>query len=245
MAGIAAPTVWALRLALLLGLGLGAPADSPSSPGVSPEPARATCPPSSFQCRPSGVCVHLDWRCDSDPDCPDGSDEEACTVQPAPAASPCPCADLRDCQAAGHLHRGLYNCSRQPCPAGELRCPRDGTCIPLTWLCDGHRDCTDGDDELDCGTEPLREGDAPSMATVTAILANVTSLGNFTATSAGGDQGFLQPGSHRAVWGIAAGGVLLVGLATTSLALLYLRSRKPRVDLKDCLVFLERKTSPL
>lgn len=39
-------------------------------------PSAGSCLPTSFQCRTSGFCVPLIWRCDGDQDCPDGSDEE-------------------------------------------------------------------------------------------------------------------------------------------------------------------------
>lgn len=39
------------------------------------------------------------------------------------------------------------------CEAGQFRC-RDGGCILLAKMCDGHGDCKDGTDELDCGKAP-------------------------------------------------------------------------------------------
>ncbi|GMT03677.1 hypothetical protein PENTCL1PPCAC_25851, partial [Pristionchus entomophagus] len=36
----------------------------------------------------------------------------------------------------------------EPCPAEEeFRCRSSGRCIPVLWLCDGARDCAEGEDE--------------------------------------------------------------------------------------------------
>ena len=45
-------------------------------------------PCTEFQCH-SGECIPKGYRCDSDPDCQDGSDEFDC-----PTLDPSPCADL-------------------------------------------------------------------------------------------------------------------------------------------------------
>lgn len=52
--------------------------------GVSPEfcfslcAVKKTCAPSEFACE-NGQCVPGRWRCDGEPECPDGSDEADAT----------------------------------------------------------------------------------------------------------------------------------------------------------------------
>ncbi|XP_055093810.1 CD320 antigen [Symphalangus syndactylus] len=192
MARVGARRTGALGLALLLLLGLGLGLEAAASPLSTPTSARAagpssgSCPPTKFQCRTSGLCVPLTWRCDRDLDCSDGSDEEECRIEPCtqngqcppPSGLPCPCTGVSDC--SGGTDKKLRNCSRLACPAGELRCTLSDDCIPLTWRCDGHPDCPDSSDELGCGTnEILPEGDATTMGSP-VTLESVTSLGNAT-----------------------------------------------------------------
>ncbi|XP_015742068.1 subgroup A Rous sarcoma virus receptor pg950 isoform X1 [Coturnix japonica] len=51
---------------------------------------------------------------------------------------------------------GSGNGSLSRCPPGQFRCSEPpgahGECYPQDWLCDGHPDCDDGQDEWGCGT---------------------------------------------------------------------------------------------
>ncbi|XP_054981069.1 CD320 antigen [Sorex araneus] len=245
----------ALRLLLVLELGRQV-ALNPLPPGSrSLGQAQGSCPPSSFQCRSNGYCVPLTWRCDSDEDCPDGSDEEACRIEPCPQDGPCPqptgdpcsCDNIRDCPRGGEGRH--LNCSYPPCPAGELRCLLGAACIPHTWLCDGHPDCPDASDERSCGNQTSQEGNSTSTVTPEALESS-PSVSNSSA-SPPGDQLTDQPQNPSASWGVAVGAVLIIALAITSLGVYCLgfRRRPPRpwllLDLKNCLVLLDQKTSLL
>ncbi|EAW68936.1 CD320 molecule [Homo sapiens] len=275
MAQVGAWRTGALGLALLLLLGLGLGLEAAASPLSTPTSAQAagpssgSCPPTKFQCRTSGLCVPLTWRCDRDLDCSDGSDEEECRIEPCtqkgqcppPPGLPCPCTGVSDC--SGGTDKKLRNCSRLACLAGELRCTLSDDCIPLTWRCDGHPDCPDSSDELGCGTnEILPEGDATTMGppvtleSVTSLrnattmgppvtLESVPSVGNATSSSAGD-----QSGSPTAYGVIAAAAVLSASLVTATLLLLsWLRAQERLrplgllVAMKESLLLSEQKTS--
>ncbi|KAK0134412.1 Low-density lipoprotein receptor-related protein 8 [Merluccius polli] len=54
----------------------------PMSLPAYPVDARKTCAPAEFACL-NGQCVPGRWRCDGEPECPDGSDEAEVTCTPA------------------------------------------------------------------------------------------------------------------------------------------------------------------
>ncbi|EHH62257.1 8D6 antigen, partial [Macaca fascicularis] len=265
-----------LALRLLLGLGLGLEvAATPLSTRTSAQasgPSSGSCPPTKFQCRTSGLCVPLTWRCDRDFDCSDGSDEEECRIEPCtqngqcppPPGLPCPCTGVSDC--SGRTDKKLRNCSRPACPAGELRCTLSDDCIPLTWRCDGHPDCPDSSDELGCGTnETLLKGDATTTGPP-VTPESVTSVENVTSSSAGNQSGSPgvygviaaatsssagdQSGSSGVYGVIAAAAVLSASLVAVTLLLLsWLRAQERLrplgllVAMKESLLLSERKTS--
>ncbi|KAM9689007.1 CD320 antigen [Trichechus inunguis] len=208
-----------LRLLLGLGLGLGleatptlsrtsTPTPTPAGPSAqTPDPSTGSCPPTSFQCRTNGFCLPVAWRCDSDRDCADGSDEEECSIELCAQDGRCP----PPTGCLGGQGKSPHNCSPQPCPADELRCALGGACIPLTWRCDGHRDCPDSSDERGCGTtETFQGGNATSTGTP-VILESVTDLSN------AGDQDLGQPRNQSTLGVIAAAAVLSAALAAAAL----------------------------
>ncbi|XP_075831756.1 CD320 antigen isoform X2 [Microtus pennsylvanicus] len=257
--GVGRAAALCLALRLLLGLGLGleaAPAPAPAPTQVRVSGSRAdSCPTDNFQCITSGYCVPLSWRCDGDPDCSDGSDEEECRIEPCAqkgqcqplATRPCSCDDISGC--AADSDKNLLNCTLQPCQEGKLRCILGDVCIPHTWRCDGHPDCPDSSDELSCDTNT--ETDKISLednttATRTPMTPeNETSLRNATVASAG------NPSRNPNAYGvIAAAGVLsAVLVSATLLILLRLRGQgclaPPGllVAVKESLLLSERKTS--
>ncbi|KAK7799368.1 hypothetical protein U0070_005286 [Myodes glareolus] len=210
-------------------------------------PRADSCPTDNFQCITSGYCVPLTWRCDGDPDCSDGSDEEECRQCQPLAARPCSCDDISGCPADSD--KNLLNCSLQPCQEGKLRCILGDVCIPHTWRCDGHPDCPDSSDELSCdtNTETVRisQKDNTTATRTPLTLENETSLRNATVASAG------DPSRNPNAYGvIAAAGVLSAVLVSATLLILlrlrgqgYLSPPGLLVAVKESLLLSERKTS--
>ncbi|XP_046725155.1 basement membrane-specific heparan sulfate proteoglycan core protein isoform X3 [Silurus meridionalis] len=113
------------------------PLASPAEP-ILPRP----CTTSEFSCQ-IGACIPLDFVCDNRPDCPDMSDEINCApeepVTLLPIPIPSPTSEVKIPPRPG------------PCRADQATC-QNGQCISRDYLCDGDRDCSDGSDELKCGT---------------------------------------------------------------------------------------------
>ncbi|KAH0628621.1 hypothetical protein JD844_009980 [Phrynosoma platyrhinos] len=126
-----------------------------------------TCADNEFQCK-NGNCITLEFVCDEDHDCEDGSDEEHC---PPPTCNPemfhcnssecipklwvcdndVDCKDGSDESATQCGKREMTN----PCSPLELHCG-SGECIHQRWQCDGSFDCKDKSDEANCAKVTCR-----------------------------------------------------------------------------------------
>nr|XP_040048113.1 sortilin-related receptor [Gasterosteus aculeatus aculeatus] len=116
-----------------------------------------SCLPNQYRCS-NGRCISSIWKCDSDNDCGDMSDEQECpttTCDPSnqfrcvvsgsciPLAFKCDHED--DCGDNSDEER----CESHQCGPGEFTCAR-GVCIREAWRCDGDNDCRDWSDEANC-----------------------------------------------------------------------------------------------
>jgi len=121
----------------------------------------ANCGALEFRCS-DGTCIQSEWTCDTDTDCPDGSDEQNCPTdcsgehQFKCGNDQCITTEFRcdgdnDC---GDMTDEV-DCPKVVCPAGEVQCD-NFLCIEETWLCDGDDDCRDGWDEKNC-TDSCRQ----------------------------------------------------------------------------------------
>ncbi|XP_064103031.1 low-density lipoprotein receptor-like [Macrobrachium nipponense] len=135
----------------------------------------ATCSTGEFQCESSKQCISGRWRCDGTQDCRDGSDEVNCTITTTPVAphmfrcgsgisipkrwvcdGEIDCTDGTDEEECDAESLKSKNATAAPRPSicrdNEFRC--GSYCIMMSWVCDGTKDCMNGEDEENCETCP-------------------------------------------------------------------------------------------
>ncbi len=123
-----------------------------------------------FQC-PQSYCISMSKVCDHIPDCPDQSDEACCptmTIRPTQyigRAHPSPKLNISEginemstdnaCiftrRASVDMtdrNHHLKCCHSHQCP-GMYKC-HNSYCIPYRYVCDGHKDCPSGEEEMRC-----------------------------------------------------------------------------------------------
>lgn len=133
----------------------------------------SSCSARQFQCK-NNRCISLTWRCDSENDCGDNSDETDCK------ASSCSTGMFQCRNGNTTCTRQFYvcdgdddcgdnsdeeNCEDRPCLNYQFRCANH-KCILKSRRCDLRKDCSDGSDETNCTTI------APTCSTLQFRCAN-------------------------------------------------------------------------
>jgi len=136
-----------------------------------PYPALVECPSEQLLCKVDGQCITKDRLCDGTPDCVDGSDEKGCEYD-------CKSRVMLDrryqcgglvARKVNDTHLALHNndsysteefslvaYTKQDTKTGtndtfsQYFEGQTGECIPISWRCDGVKDCENGDDEKAC-----------------------------------------------------------------------------------------------
>jgi sugar lactone lactonase YvrE len=132
---------------------------NPDSP-FSENPDHFKCEEYEFACH-TGHCIHKQWVCDGDADCPDHSDELNCTKTCAPGQFRCreddiclsltkKCDRERDCPDGSDEEPGMcqfasYHVKPHGCDLTvEFDCENEGDeskCVRYDQVCDGNYDC--------------------------------------------------------------------------------------------------------
>uniref|UniRef100_A0A7M4EHR4 Low-density lipoprotein receptor-related protein 1B n=1 Tax=Crocodylus porosus TaxID=8502 RepID=A0A7M4EHR4_CROPO len=111
---------------------------------------KKTCGPHEFQCK-NNNCIPDHWRCDSQNDCGDNSDEENCSKDQFQCSNGQCISAKWKCDGHEDCKFGDDEKKCEPeCKEDQFRCKNKAHCIPIRWLCDGIHDCVDGSDEENC-----------------------------------------------------------------------------------------------
>ncbi|XP_059822369.1 low-density lipoprotein receptor-related protein 2a isoform X1 [Hypanus sabinus] len=115
-----------------------------------------TCTSTQYRCTNNERCIPIWWKCDTERDCSDGSDEPSTCPPRYCGFGQFQCND-GNCTSSYSLCNGFLNCpdgsdedaalcESHQCQSYQWQCA-DRSCIPKSWQCDEMDDCPDGSDE--------------------------------------------------------------------------------------------------
>uniref|UniRef100_H3DA53 Sortilin-related receptor n=1 Tax=Tetraodon nigroviridis TaxID=99883 RepID=H3DA53_TETNG len=116
-----------------------------------------SCLPNQYRCS-NGRCISSIWKCDSDNDCGDMSDEQECPTTTCDPSNQFRCVASGSCVPLAFKcdheddcgdNSDEEHCESHQCGPGEFTCAR-GVCVREAWRCDGDNDCRDWSDEANC-----------------------------------------------------------------------------------------------
>lgn len=106
---------------------------------------------SEFKC-PSGRCIPMNWVCDEEMDCSDGSDEgKKASCDTLTTSNLCDPSYFK--YVLAHLSKTFVITLK------FFRCNTTRKCIPGRWKCDSENDCGDYSDEENCPTRICSESE--------------------------------------------------------------------------------------
>lgn len=120
--------------------------------------ANVTCGAAQFTCA-NGHCIPQMWKCDSENDCQDGSDEGDFCAERTCAYFQFTCPRTGHCIPQSWVCDGDDDCfdkqDEKDCPpitclANQFKCADLRQCVEEAYKCDGIPDCNDASDELGC-----------------------------------------------------------------------------------------------
>nr|XP_027196293.1 sortilin-related receptor-like [Dermatophagoides pteronyssinus] len=99
------------------------------------------CPDNSYHCRSDSFCIPIEWLCDGNKDCIDGTDELDCPEIKSTDNN----QNNSNIESTAIVSNGHKKCSDN-----RFHCYKSDQCIFQLFVCDGEPDCRFNEDEQNC-----------------------------------------------------------------------------------------------